>query len=111
MKRILAFLLIIWCFAALNKVMSQDIIRNGSVLESYINNEVTLCGKILHVCPVNSDKMKLQLADGQIVVVRLEKHKIKFDHNNTGKEVEIRGILHQQKLEKTEINSNYEQQN
>ena len=98
-------------FISLNKGFSQDITKEKLNLESYVNNEISLCGKVLHVCHVNNDKMKLQLADGQIVIVRFKDQNSKFDRNNTGKEINITGILHLQKLNKTEINSNYEQQN
>lgn len=76
-------------------------------LEAKTGKTITLEGEILHVCPVEGLKMKLKLADGEIIrVVYPDNLPIEPEWNH--KEVRITGKLESMKLSRKQIDSNYQ---
>lgn len=76
-------------------------------LDSDVGKDITLEGKILHVCPIEKLKIKLKLADGEIIRVVYPDNK-PFDSSWNNKEVKITGKLSRMNLSREEIAKNYD---
>jgi hypothetical protein len=77
-------------------------------LEPEVGKETTLEGEIIHVCPIEGKKMKLQLSDGEIICVLPAAGepfaKAQWDH----KKVKVTGLLQEAQLPRTTIAANYQ---
>ena len=77
-------------------------------LHSKIGKKIALEGSIIHVCPIERLKMKLKLADGEIIRVYNSDNK-PFDKNKwDNKKVRINGKLEETKLSREKIRTNFE---
>ncbi|MDR1402691.1 MAG: hypothetical protein LBJ60_03180 [Tannerellaceae bacterium] len=77
-------------------------------LNPEIGKETTLEGDIIHVCPIEGKKMKLRLADGEIICV-LPADNHPFDKGQWDrKKVRISGILQEAQLPRRAILTNYQ---
>jgi hypothetical protein len=77
-------------------------------LEPEVGKETTLEGEIIHICPIEGKKMKLQLSDGEIICVLPTNDepfdKIQWDH----KKVRVSGLLKETQLPRATIAANYQ---
>ncbi|MDR1202160.1 MAG: hypothetical protein LBL58_11125 [Tannerellaceae bacterium] len=92
-------------FFACNKKQTDKYVH---YLEPEIGKETTLEGEIIHVCPIEGMKMKLQLSDSEIICVLPATDepfaKTQWDH----KKVKVTGLLQETKLPRTTIVANYQ---
>lgn len=78
--------------------------------ESEVGKNITLEGEILHVCPIEGMKMKLRLADGEIISVLPATGNSSFDKSLWNKKkVKIYGKLSVSHLERSVIAANYKE--
>jgi hypothetical protein len=77
-------------------------------LEPEVGKEVTLEGEIIHVCPVEGKKMKLQLAGGEIICVLPPTGDPFIKAQWDRKKVRISGLLKDARLPRKTILANYQ---
>jgi len=74
-------------------------------LEADLGRDITLDGEIIHVCPVDGLKMKLKLADGEIIRVTSPDDS-PFSKEWNHKKIRVSGKLDSTKLPREVINAN-----
>lgn len=111
MKNLFIFLCSILFFscqskpASVTKVIAADTL--AMQIEKYAGQEVTVEGKIVHVCPVDGSKMKLT-HNGQIIKIIPSAPNGKFERHWNGKRIRVQGKVHEVRLSRSYIDSLYQ---
>ncbi len=90
---------------SVTKVIAADTL--AMQIEKYVGQEVTVEGKILHVCPVDGSKMKL-VDNRQIIKIIPPTQDGKFERHWTGKRIRVQGKVHEERLSSARIDSLYQ---
>lgn len=74
-------------------------------IENFINRQVAVEGKIIHVCPVDGKKMKL-LCDGGVILKIVSDHPgEQFEHSWNGKRIKVTGNVLETRLPRSYVDS------
>lgn len=90
---------------SVSKVIPADTL--AMQIDKYVGQEVTVEGKIIHVCPVDGSKMKLT-NNRQIIKIIPPTENGKFERYWNGKRVRVQGKVHEERLSRTHIDSLYQ---
>ena len=77
-------------------------------LESEIGKITTLKGEIIHVCPIEGQKMKLQLPDGEVICILPSNGEPFLKKQWDKKKVKISGMLKEKRFMRNTILTNYQ---
>jgi len=83
-------------------VISADSLINN--VDTFQDMLVTIDGTIIHVCGVDSRKMKLKTEMGQIIKIVPKTADASFDRSYLKHTVKVYGVVYQEKIEKEFIN-------
>lgn len=83
--------------------VSADSLKTN--IENFDNKVIVTEGTIIHVCPVDGRKMKLQGTDGNIIKIILANASDKFDRELNGEKVRIEGIAREDRLPHSYVDS------
>ena len=110
MKNIFIFLCIVLFFSCQPKQVSETPVIAADTLamqiDKYAEQEVTVEGKIVHVCPVDGSKMKLT-SNRQIIKIIPSAPNGKFERHWNGKRIRVRGKVHEVRLSRAHLDSLY----
>ncbi|MDR1847364.1 MAG: hypothetical protein LBR17_04525 [Bacteroidales bacterium] len=67
-------------------VNSQTTVNNSSDLANNTGKQVIIEGKVLHVCPVAKNKIKLRMSDGTVVTLLHNNEKLQKQMSESGKD-------------------------
>ena len=101
MKLFLTLLVIFCCFSASaqEKPLTVSVDTLADKIENFIGKEVTIEGKIIHICPIGGLKMKLKSESGIIVKIEAGGSFKKFDTSYYNKEIRITGMVKEVKID------------
>lgn len=110
MKNIFIFLCIVLFFSCQPKQVSETPVIAADTLamqiDKYAGQEVTVEGKIVHVCPVDGSKMKLT-SNRQIIKIIPSAPNGKFERHWNGKRIRVCGKVHEVRLSRAHLDSLY----
>lgn len=89
---------------SVTKVVTADTL--AMQIDKYVGQEVTVEGKIVHVCPVDGSKMKLS-NNRQIIKVIPPEGNGKFERYWNGRRIRVQGKVHEERLSSVHIDSLY----
>lgn len=73
--------------------------------EKWVGKKITIEGKVLHVCPVKGQKMKLLADDDVIIKVLPGKACTQFEHSLNNCKVKVEGIINEERITRAQIDA------
>lgn len=107
------FILMLFCSSVLIACQSRNTIQPPLIaadslagsIEVFSGKQVTLEGKIVHVCPVDQSKMKLLGTRHQVIKIVPLTKKDKFDPSWNGKQVRVQGTVSEIRFPRSYVDS------